>query len=120
VLCAVGPHRVVTGLLRCGLALPPYVLADEKPRRCLTAQVYRPTLVCGRGLWYLGDTEEARAAAFTPSYGELQRAASQQELSDHVKGGLLTYSPREACEAWGYRLPLKAMECGYSHDSQAL
>jgi hypothetical protein len=43
--------------------------------------VYLPTIVCGRVLWHVGYTEEASAAAFTQSYGECQRVASQQEPS---------------------------------------
>src|SRR5262249_58204111 len=57
--------------------------------RCLTAKVYLPTIVSGRVLWHLGYTEEASAAAFTQSYGEFQRAASQQEPSYQVKGALI-------------------------------
>jgi hypothetical protein len=88
VLCALGHHGLVTVLTRCGLALPPYVLADEKHSRCLTAQVYLPTIVHGRVIWHLGYTEEASAAAFTQSYGAFQRAAAQQEPSYRVKGVL--------------------------------
>ena len=67
-------------------ALPPYFLADEKHSRCLTDKVYLPTIVRGRVLWHLGYTEEASAAAFTQSYREFQRAASQQEPSYRVRG----------------------------------
>jgi hypothetical protein len=38
-VCALGQHSLVTVLTRCGLALPPYFLADEKHRRCLTNKV---------------------------------------------------------------------------------
>src|SRR5262252_5791662 len=87
-VCAFGQHRVVTVLTRCGLPLPPYFIADEKHSRCLTDKVYLPTIVRGRVLWHLGYTEEASAAAFTQSYGEFQRAASQQEPSYRVRGVL--------------------------------
>ena len=87
-VCAFGQQSLVTVLTRCGLALPPYFLADEKHSRCLTAKVYLPTIVCGRVIWLLGYTEEASAAAFTQSYGAFQRAASQQEPSYRVKGVL--------------------------------
>jgi hypothetical protein len=87
-VCAFGQHSVVTVLTRCGLPLPVYFLADEKHSRCLTEKVYLPTIVCGRVLWHVGYTEEASAAAFTQSYGEFQRAASQQEPSYQVKGVL--------------------------------
>src|ERR671935_1796357 len=87
-VCAFGRHSLVTVLTRCGLPLPLYVLADEKHSHCLTAKVYLPTIVSGRVLWHLGYTEEASAAAFTQSYGEFQRAASQQEPSYQVKGAL--------------------------------
>src|SRR5499426_1771379 len=88
-VCAFGHHSLVTVLTRCGLPLPPYLLADEKHSRCLTEKVYLPTIVSGRVLWHLGYTEEASAAAFTESYGAFQRAASQQEPSYQVKGLLI-------------------------------
>ena len=87
-ICALGQQSVVTVLTRCGLPLPVYFLADEKHSHCLTDKVYLPTIVCGRVIWHLGYTENASAAAFTQSYGEFQRAASQQEPSYRVKGVL--------------------------------
>jgi hypothetical protein len=87
-VCALGHQSLVTVLTRCGLPLPTYFLADEKHSRCLTEKVYLPTIVCGRVLWHLGYVEEASAVAFTQSYGEFQRAASQQEPSYRVKGVL--------------------------------
>jgi hypothetical protein len=60
--------------------------ATEKHSRCLTAKVYLPTIVRGRVLWHLGYTEEASAGAFTQSYGEFQRVASQQEPAYRVRG----------------------------------
>jgi hypothetical protein len=85
-VCALGQQSVVTVLTRCGLSLPTYCLADEKHSRCLTANVYLPTIVSGRLIWHLGYTENASAAAFTQSYGEFQRAASQQEPACRVRG----------------------------------
>jgi hypothetical protein len=64
-------------------------LADEKRGHCLTAKVYVPTIVRGRVIWHLGYTKDASATAFTQSYGEFQRAASQQEPAYRVLG-LLT------------------------------
>src|SRR6266702_1411271 len=87
-VCAFGHQGLVTVLTRCGLPLPTYFLADEKHSRCLTDKVYLPTIVRGRVLWHLGYTESASAAAFTQSYGEFQRAASQQEPLYRVKGVL--------------------------------
>jgi hypothetical protein len=87
-VCAFGHHSLVTVLTRCGLPLPVYFLADEKHSRCLTAKVYLPTIVCGRVIWHLGYTAEASAAAFTQSYGDFQRVASQHEPSYRVKGVL--------------------------------
>ena len=87
-ICALGHQSLVTVLIRCGLPLPVYFLADEKHSRCLTDKVYLPTIVCGRVLWHLGYVEEASAVAFTQSYGEFQRTASQQEPSYRVKGVL--------------------------------
>jgi hypothetical protein len=87
-VCALGRHSLVAVLTRCELTLPVYFLADEKHSRCLTEKVYLPPIVSGRVLWHLGYTTEASAAAFTQSYGEFQRAASQQEPSYRVKGAL--------------------------------
>jgi hypothetical protein len=85
-VCALGQQRVVTVLTRCGLPLPVYFLADEKHSHCLTNKVYLPTIVRGRVIWHLGYTAEASAAALNQSYGEFQRAASQQEPSYRVQG----------------------------------
>jgi hypothetical protein len=87
-VCALGQQSLVTVLTRCGLPLPLYFLADEKHSHCLTEKVYLPTIVCGRVLWHLGYTEAASAAAFTQSYQEFQRAASQQEPTYRVRGVL--------------------------------
>jgi hypothetical protein len=87
-VCALGQHSLVCVLTRCGLPLPVYVLADEKHSRCLTEKVYLPTIVTGRVIWHLGYTTEASAVAFTESYGEFQRVASQQEPSYRVRGVL--------------------------------
>src|SRR5256886_9386183 len=85
-VCALGHQSLVTVLTRCGLPLPVYFLADEKHSHCLTEKVYLPTIVRGRIIWHLGYTEDASAAAFTQSYQEFQRAASQQEPSYRVRG----------------------------------
>jgi hypothetical protein len=85
-VCAFGHRGLVTVLTRCGLPLPTYFVADEKHSRCLTDRVYLPTIVRGRVLWHLGYTEEASAAALTPSYGVFQRAALQQEPAYRVRG----------------------------------
>src|SRR5215475_3810599 len=63
-----------------------YFLADEKHSHCLTNKVYLPTIVTGRVIWHLGYTENASMAAFTQSYEEFRRAASQQEPSYRVRG----------------------------------
>ena len=88
-VCALGQQSLVPVLTRCGLPLPIYFLADEKHSRCLAEKVYLPTIVSGRVIWHLGYTAEASAAAFTQSYGEFQRVASQQEPSYQVKGVLI-------------------------------
>jgi hypothetical protein len=85
-VCAFGQQRVVTVLMRCGLPLPTYVLADEKHSHCLTTKVYLPTIVCGRVIWHLGYTEDASAAAFTQSYQEFQRVVLQHEPAYRVRG----------------------------------
>jgi hypothetical protein len=85
-ICAFGQSSVVTVLTRCRLPLPVYVLADEKHSHCLTDKVYLPTIVTGRVIWHLGYTDDASAAAFTQSYEEFRRAASQQEPSYRIWG----------------------------------
>jgi hypothetical protein len=87
-VCALGHQSIVAVLTRCGLPLPTYFLADEKHSHCLTDKVYLPTIVRGRVIWHLSYTENARAAAFTQSYQEFQRAASQQDPSYRVQGVL--------------------------------
>src|SRR5712692_2287572 len=85
-VCALGQQSLVTVLIRCGLPLPTYILADEKHSRCLTEKVYLPTIVSGRVIWHLGYTKNASAAAFTQSYQEFQRAAVQHEPTYRVRG----------------------------------
>jgi hypothetical protein len=85
-VCALGHQSLVTVLTRCRLPLPVYFLADEKHSRCGVKKVYLPTIVCGRVLWHLGYTEHASAVAFTQSYQEFQREASQHEPSYRVRG----------------------------------
>src|SRR5262245_15479472 len=85
-VCAFGHHSLVTVLTRCGLPLPVYFLADEKHSRCLTEQVYLPTIVSGRVLWHLGCTNEASAAALTQSYQAFQHATLSKELTYRVRG----------------------------------
>jgi hypothetical protein len=85
-VCAFGQQRLVAVLTPCRLALPVYCLADEKHSHCLRDKVYLPTIVHGRVLWPVGYTEGASAAALTQSYGVLQGAALQQELSYRVRG----------------------------------
>jgi hypothetical protein len=85
-VCAFGHQSLVAVLTRCGLALPVYVLADEKHSHCLRAHVYLPTIVHGRVLWHLGYTEDASAAAFTQSSQECQRVVLQQEPAYRVRG----------------------------------
>src|SRR5438132_1812136 len=87
-ICALGQHSLVTVLVKCRLALPVYILADEKHSRCLTNRVYLPTIVSGRVIWHLSYTESKSAAAFTASYGEFQCMASQMDPLYQVKGAL--------------------------------
>src|SRR6266850_5078626 len=85
-VCALGHHSLVTVLIRCGLALPVYFLADEKHSHCLKEKVYLPTIVQGRVIWHLGYTMEASAAAFTQSYQKFQHAALYKEPTYRVRG----------------------------------
>jgi transposase-like protein len=87
-ICAFGQHSLVTGLTRCDLPLPTYILADEKHSRCLTDRVYLPTIVSGRVIWHLGYSESKSMVAFTESYGAFQRTALEQEPSYQVRGAL--------------------------------
>src|SRR5712671_19045 len=86
--CSCGHQSVVPVLTRCGLPLPPSLLADAKHSRCLTDKVSLPTIVSGRVLWHLGYSHAKSAAAFTESYGAYPRAALQQEPSYQVRGAL--------------------------------
>src|SRR5262245_55337773 len=85
-VCAFGQQSLVTVLTRCGLALPVYFLADAKHSHCLRDNVYLPTIVHGRVLWHLGDTEDASAAALTQSYQEFPRVVLQHEPAYRVRG----------------------------------
>ena len=85
-VCALGHHSLVTVLMRCGLALPTYVLADEKHSHCLKEKVYLPTIVQGRVIWHLGYIMEASAAALTQSYQAFQHAALSKEPTYRVRG----------------------------------
>jgi hypothetical protein len=98
-VCARGQQRFITVRTRWGLPLPASVLADEKPSHGLADHVSLPTSVRGRVLWPLGDTEEARAAALTPSDGAFHCAASHPEPSDRVRG----------LRTAGFESPLKSL-----------
>jgi hypothetical protein len=88
-ICALGQHSLVSVLLKCHLALPAYILADEKHSKCLTERVYLPTIVSGRVIWHLGYSDSKSAVAFTDSYGQFQRAALDHEPSYQVQGALI-------------------------------
>src|SRR5215475_12016790 len=85
-VCAFGRQSLVTVLIRCGLPLPVYFLADEKHTHGLADRVYLPTIVRGRVIWHLGYTKDASAAAFTESYQGFQRAALQHEPAYRIRG----------------------------------
>ena len=87
-ICALGQQHLVAVLTRCALPLPVYILADEKHSRCLTERVYLPTIVSGRVTWHLGYSASKSAVAFTESYGQFQRMASQEDPAYQVKGAL--------------------------------
>src|SRR5687768_14385537 len=87
-ICALGHHSLVTVLVQCRLPLPRYILVDEKHSRCLTEQVYLPTIVRGRVIWHLGYSDSKSAVAFTQSYGVFQQAALAHEPSYQVQGAL--------------------------------
>jgi hypothetical protein len=87
-VCALGQQSLVTVLVKGHLPLPAYLLADEKHSRCLTDKGYLPTIVSGRVIWHLGYSEAKSATAFTASYEEFQRVASQEDPSYQVKGAL--------------------------------
>jgi hypothetical protein len=88
-VCACGQQSLVSVLLKCRLALPAYILADEKHSKCLTDRVYLPTIVSGRVIWHLGYSDAKSAVAFTESYGPFQGAALQHEPSYRVQGALI-------------------------------
>ena len=55
-ICSLGVWHVSQVLLRAGLPLPGYILADEKHSKCLGRKAYLPTIVAGRVIWHLGYT----------------------------------------------------------------
>jgi hypothetical protein len=87
-VCAWGQQGLVPVLIRCGLPLPTYILADEKHSHCRANKVYLPTVVNGRLIRHLGYTEDKSAAAFAQSYGVFQQAAWRQEPAYAVRGML--------------------------------
>jgi hypothetical protein len=91
-----------TVLTRCGLVLPLYGLADEKPRPCLPDNVERPTSVRGRVLWPLGSTKEASTGALTQAEQAFQGAAVDQEPTSRVRG-MLT----DGCDRTTQRMRLR-------------
>jgi hypothetical protein len=109
-ICAFGQQSLVAVLTRCGLPLPAYFLADEKHSHCLTEKVYLPTIVNGRLIWHLGYTENASAVALTQSYGEFQRAASQQEPAYRVRG-ILTDGFDSTTKSLQTLFPVSATAC---------
>ena len=78
-----------------------------------------PTTVQGRGLWHLGDTEEARAAACTPASGVWPRAASQQDPAYRVRG-LLTDGGDSPTRRRRTRFPGARLGHGLRHALQKL
>jgi hypothetical protein len=85
-LCSLGHTSLVSVLVRCGLPLPPYLLADEKHSQCLDMKVYLPTIVSGRVIWHLGYTTDKSAASFQRSYAEFQQAALCHDPAYSPKG----------------------------------
>lgn len=83
---AVGRTSLVSALVRCGLPLPPYLLADEKHSQCLGMKVYLPTIVSGRVIWHLGYTTDKSAVSFQRSYAEFQQAAHRHDPAYSPKG----------------------------------
>jgi hypothetical protein len=84
--CALGQVKLVPVLLRCGLPLPQYILADEKQSSCLKMRVYLPTIVSGRVIWHLGYTTAKSADSFQASYAEFQQATQAREPGYAPKG----------------------------------
>ena len=85
-LCSIGVWPVAAVLLRAGLALPKYFLADEKQSKCLAAKAYLPTIVEGRVIWHLGYTTAATAEAFQASYAQFQQAALKADPTYQPQG----------------------------------
>lgn len=85
-LGAIGHASLVSVLVRCGLPLPRYLLADEKHSTCLGMKVYLPTIVSGRVIWHLGYTTDKSAASFQRSYAEFQQAALRHDPGYSPKG----------------------------------
>ncbi len=88
-VCALGERCLVRVLTRCGLALPAYLLVDEKHSFCLKEKVYLPTIVVGRVIWHLGYAEDKSADAFEVSYGEFKQASRMID-GNYCPKGMLT------------------------------
>src|SRR6266853_2840448 len=61
------------------MALYRLVCALGQHSHCLTDKVYLPTIDSGRVMWHLGYSASKSAVAFTESYGQFQRVASQED-----------------------------------------
>lgn len=90
---------------RGGRPLPVDGLADETQRPGLRETVALPTLGQGRGIWPLGDTEAARAAAWPQASQACQRAAQRGlRQPDHAHA----WAPACATPATRSRSPARA------------
>jgi hypothetical protein len=85
-ICSIGVWHVATTLLRAGLSLPHYWLADEKHSKCRADKGYLPTIVEGRVIWHLGYSEGATAEKFKASYAQFQQIALKEDPTYHPEG----------------------------------
>ncbi len=108
VVCAFGRTSLVSLLTRCGLTLPPYLLADEKHSHCRQAKVYLPTIVTGRVIWHLGYTHDKSAASFQASYQQF-RATAQSVDPDYAPDGILTDGFESTRKSWRHLFPDSAL-----------
>ncbi len=87
-VCQFGKADLVRINTLCKLALPEYLLADEKHSNCLKEKVYLPTIESNRVIWHLGYTESKSEEAFYDSYNNYRKSALNISPSYSPKGFL--------------------------------
>jgi len=88
-ICAIGRFDLVKMLINCHLALPQFIICDEKHSRCQGEAVYLPTIVSGRVIWNLDYSKGLTEPELIKSYGEFKQSALAIS-PDYCPKGILT------------------------------